>query len=87
MWFFLYRQTFNISRTFVGNEIVDRSDVVEAAPASRRCSNYIFILNLTPGFNGLEQLQAETRNIVWGFGDNYIRGLRIYYYHIAIDIA
>ena len=28
-----------------------------------RCSNYIFILHLTFGFNILRQLQAETRNI------------------------
>ena len=29
----IYRQTSNISRTLVCNNIVDRSDVVEAAPA------------------------------------------------------
>ena len=27
-----YRQTSNISRTFVGNNIVDHSDVVDASP-------------------------------------------------------
>ena len=27
-----YRQTFNINCTFVGNKIVDHSDVVEASP-------------------------------------------------------
>ena len=48
-----YRQTSNISRTFVGNQIVDHSDVVGAAPACRRCSNYIFIPDLTHGFNRL----------------------------------
>ena len=47
------RKTSNISRTLVGNKIVDNSDVVRAA--CRRCSNYIFILNLTPGFNGLTE--------------------------------
>ena len=31
--FHCYRQTSNISRTLVGNEIVDNSDVVEASPA------------------------------------------------------
>ena len=35
-----YRKTSDISRTLVGNKIVD---------------NYIFILNLTPGFNGLSE--------------------------------
>ena len=28
----IYRQTFNICRTLVGNKIVDHSDVVGAAP-------------------------------------------------------
>ena len=58
-----YRKTSNISRTLVGNKIVNNSDVVGASP--RRCSNYIFILNLTYGFNefGQRQLQDEMRNI------------------------
>ena len=38
-----YSETTNISRTLVGNKIVDHSD------AYRRCSRYIFILGLTPG--------------------------------------
>ena len=31
-WASTYRQTFNIRRTFVGNKIVDHSDVVVASP-------------------------------------------------------
>ena len=42
-------QTFNISRTLVDNKLADHSDVVGASPVSLRCSNYIFILDLTPG--------------------------------------
>ena len=42
-----YRQTSNISRALVGNDIFDHTDVVG------RCSNYIFILDFTTGFNGL----------------------------------
>ena len=41
-----YCKTSNISRTLVGNNIVDNSHVVD---------NYIFILNLTPGFNVLSE--------------------------------
>ena len=41
-----HRQVSNISGTWVSNEIVDHSDV-----ACRRCSNYIFILHWTLGFN------------------------------------
>ena len=41
----------NISHTLVDNRIVDHSDVVGAPPVGY--SNYIFIRDLTPGFNGL----------------------------------
>ena len=41
-----YRKTSNISRTLVGNKIVDNSDEVGASPV---------ILNLTPDFNGLSE--------------------------------
>ena len=54
----IYRQVSNIRRTFVGNKIVDHSDVVIAC---RRCSNYIFILDLTPGFKGLGKDDFKTR--------------------------
>ena len=47
-----YRQNSNISHTLVGNKIVDHSDVVGALPC-RCCSNYIFVLDWTPGFNAL----------------------------------
>ena len=40
----------NIRRAKVGNYIIDHSDVVGAC---RRCFNYIFIVELTPGFNRL----------------------------------
>ena len=53
------RKTSNISRTLVGNNIVDHSDVVGAAPTGRRCSNYIFILDLTSGFKGIRQGQPQ----------------------------
>ena len=45
-----YRQVSNIRRNLVGNKIVDRCSW---SIACRRCSNYIFILDLTPSFNGL----------------------------------
>ena len=46
-------KTPNISGTLVGNKIVDHS--------FRRCSNYILIHNLTPGFNWLGT--DDTKNI------------------------
>ena len=43
----IYCETSNIGHILVGNQIVDHSDVVE----QRCCSNYIFILNLTPSMD------------------------------------
>ena len=52
----IYRQTSNKSHTLVANKIVDHSDVV-----GRCCSNYIFIHDLTPGFNELGKDNCKTR--------------------------
>ena len=60
-----YRQVSNLSRNLVSNKIVDHF-WCSWGTACRRCSNYIFILDLTPGFIGLgrqRQPQDETRNI------------------------
>ena len=48
-----YCQVSNISHTLEGNKIVDHSDVVGATPVGAAPTNYIFILDLIPGFNGL----------------------------------
>ena len=45
-------KSLDIKRSLAGNKLADHPDVVGAI-ACRRCFNYIFILNLTPGFNGL----------------------------------
>ena len=37
--------------------------------ACRRCSNYIFILDLTPGFNGLDKDNCKPRRETFKFGD------------------
>ena len=50
----------NIIDTFVGNVIVDR--------ACRPCSNYTFILDLFPSFNGLERDNCKTRRESFTFG-------------------
>ena len=61
---FTNRQTSNISHTLVGNKMVDRSDVVGASPVS-----YIFILDATPGFNGLGKDNCKTRRETFMFCD------------------
>ena len=53
----MYRQTSNISPTWVGDEIVDHSNVVGAC---RHCSNYIF----TPGLNGFCRLYEGTPKLL-----------------------
>ena len=45
----MFRQASNIRGTLEGNNSFDHSD----ADACWRCSNTIFICNLTPGPNGL----------------------------------
>ena len=63
-----YRKTSNVSRTLVGNKIVDNSDVVGASPVGA-APNYIVILNLTPGFNGLGKDHCKRRQEIFKFGD------------------
>ena len=69
-----YQQSSNTSCTLVGNKLVDHLE--HCLSGRRRCSNYIFILDLTPGFNELvRQLQDQTTIIlVLGIGAAYIRG-------------
>ena len=55
-----YPQASYIRRTLVGKRIVDHADVVGSI-ACRRCSNYIFIPDLTPGFNKLRKGNSKKR--------------------------
>ena len=62
--------------------------------ACRRCSNYIFILDLTPGFNGLGKGNCKTRETktiqVLVFGAAYGRDFTVYEYqniHIRFYIT
>ena len=56
-----------MSCTLVGNEIVDHSD--SWSTACQCCSNYIFILNLLPGFNGLGKDNCKMRQETFKFED------------------
>ena len=67
--YYYYRQTSNIRHTLAGNKIVDHSDVVGKSIAFRRCSNYISILDLTPGFIGLGKDNSKTMRDTFKFGD------------------
>ena len=66
----------NISRTIVGNKIVDHSDV---AGSCGQCTNCIFILNLTPAYNGLGNGNWKTRRetLSVGIWCAYIRYLTV----------
>ena len=59
-----YCQTFNISGALVGKKMFDRSDVF------RCCSNYIFILDLTPGFKILHKDNCTMRRETFKFWDS-----------------
>ena len=50
----------------VSYKIIDHSDAVGAF-AYRRCPNYIFILDLTPGFNGLGKDNSKMRRETFKF--------------------
>ena len=54
--------------------------------ACRRCSNYIFILNLAPGCNGLGKDNCKTRRETMMFGDRLRLMLEIWRYVWAIFI-
>ena len=62
------RQASIISHALVGNEIVNQS-INSWSIACRRCSNYIFILDWTPGFNGLGNDNCKTRRETCKFWD------------------
>ena len=77
-----FRQTSNIGRTLVGNKLVDHSDDVGAA--CRRCVNYIFISNLTVGFNWLGKGNCRASRNIFRFGDSVCLLLEFWLYvHIA----
>ena len=65
---FTYYQTFNIICTLVGNKTV-WSLRCSWSIACRHCSNYIFIFNLTPGFNGLGKDNCKTWRETFQFWD------------------
>ena len=64
-----YRQSSNINRTLVDSILVD---------------NYILVLDLTPGLNGLGKDNSKTINIkVWGFGAPYMRGMTLIFLNLV----
>ena len=75
--FLLYHQTSNISRTLLGNKIVDHSDVVGASPVGAAPTTSSFSTWLQ--WIVQRQLQDGTRQIsVKGFGMPYSRGLTVF---------
>ena len=55
-----------------------------------RQSNYILILDLTPGFNGLDRENCKTRResyLFGGFCESYIRDFTVVLFNILIKIG
>ena len=71
----IYCQTCNISHTLTGNKIGDH--------------NYIFILNLTPGFNGLGKGNCKVRreSFKFWFWVTYIRDFTVLYGAVVVGIS
>ena len=75
-----YRQIGSISRTLVGNKIVDHSLRCSWIITCRRCSNYIFTIDLLPGINGLGRDNCKSIRETfkwWDFGATYVRSLTV----------
>ena len=54
------RQSYSIWRTLICKNSIDHSDIVGASPVGVAPA-YIFILELTPDFNGLGKDNSKTR--------------------------
>ena len=65
----VYRQTSNIRRTLSSGKYNCSSLRCSWSIACRRCSNYIFTLDLTPGFNLLHKDNCKTRRETFKFCD------------------
>ena len=64
-----YCKTSNISYTLLSRHLNCWSLRCSWSIACRRCSNYIFILDLTPSFNGLGKDNCKTRPEIFKFWD------------------
>ena len=73
-----YRKTSNISRTLVGNKIVDHSDIVGASPSALLQLHLYSRLNIW--LKGIRQRQPQDSTRIFkvlGFGASYIRVLTV----------
>ena len=59
---YMYRKTSNTRRSLVGNKRADHLDVIGASPVGA-------VLDLTPGFNGLDSNNCKTRRSTFQFWD------------------
>ena len=80
---YMYPQTSDIRRTTIANQLVDHSDVCWSI-ICRRCSNHIFILDLTPGFNGLDKDNCKTRRETFKFWE-LMRYVIFMYHYLPIQ--
>ena len=65
-----YSQISDIGHTLIGNAIVGHSDVVGASPVgAASTANYIFILDLTHGYNRFHRDSSKTTRETFKFHD------------------
>ena len=74
---FSYRQTSNISRTFVGNKLVDHSDVVGASPAGAAPTDVTYSLLTSVDWAETTARRDEKHLFFFWFCMAYTRGLMV----------
>ena len=67
-----------------GQKVTDTILLAAFSSACRRCSNYIFILNLTSGFSGLDKDNCKMRRETFKFGDLVHLILEVWQYSVNI---
>ena len=82
----MYPHSSNIRRTSWSIKIVDHSDVVGASPVGA-CSNYIFICDLTPDFNELDEGNCKPRRESFKFWDLVWLILEVWRYSVLLGFV
>ena len=76
----IYRKTSTISRTSVGNNIVDHLDIFWASPVDAAQTTSRFLTQHLASMDWANQLQDQTtKNQMLGFCASFIAGLTIYW--------
>ena len=79
----IYRKTFNIRRTLVGDKIVDHSGVVGASPVGAAPTSSSFSTQHLASRDSTKTAIRQYEKVL-GFGASYIRELTVFHIRISI---